>query len=238
MKPYKVILFILGILIIDQALKFFVKTNMFVGEEIQMIGDFFVLSFIENDGMAFGLIIGGKTGKIMLTLFRILAVFFIGYYLNGLIKKKAPKGLIFSIALIFAGAMGNIIDSVFYGLIFEFSSGSHRNVAEFLPEAGGYAPLLQGRVVDMLHFNFFTTELPGWIPIIGGNTFQFFRPIFNIADTSISVGVISILLFYKKFFKKKKTDKSDSETSSSEASMESEQKISSSDEPNESETGT
>ena len=188
------------VLIIDQALKFWIKTSMFYGEEIDVIGDWFKLNFVENEGMAFGMTFGGKTGKVLLTIFRIVAVGFIGFFLYRLISKKSSRGLIASMALILAGALGNIIDSVFYGLLFSDSSWHLKNVAEFLPDEGGYGALLHGKVVDMFYFPLFSGTWPNWIPMVGGDEFLFFRPVFNIADAAITVGVIIILVFQKRFF--------------------------------------
>jgi signal peptidase II len=203
LKFRTVALVIFLVLLADQVFKFYIKTNFYQGEEINVIGNWFRLHFIENEGMAFGMKYGGDTGKTILTVFRIIAVAFIAFYLHRLIKRKAHPGLIFSMALIFAGAMGNIIDSVFYGVLFEGSDWHVRNVAAFLPEGGGYAPLLHGQVVDMLFFPIFEGPLPSWIPFIGGNDFLFFRPVFNLADSYISIGVFIILVFQRKFFGKK-----------------------------------
>lgn len=189
---------ILAVLFIDQASKIWIKTNMEIGEEFSVFGDWFIIHFTENNGMAFGLEIAGEYGKLILSSFRIIAVALIGWYLFSLPKKGASKGLMVSGALIFAGAMGNIIDSVFYGQLF---NESYYQVAEFLPKEGGYAPLLYGRVVDMLYFPLYEGFLPEWIPIWGGDYFVFFRPVFNIADSAITIGVISILLFHRNFFK-------------------------------------
>lgn len=189
---------ILAVLFIDQASKIWIKTNMEIGEEFSVFGDWFIIHFTENNGMAFGLEIAGEYGKLILSSFRIIAVALIGWYLFSLPKKGASNGLMVSGALIFAGAMGNIIDSVFYGQLF---NESYYQVAEFLPKEGGYAPLLYGRVVDMLYFPLYEGFLPEWIPIWGGDYFVFFRPVFNIADSAITIGVISILLFHRNFFK-------------------------------------
>lgn len=188
---------VLGVLFIDQFVKIWIKTHFYLGEEIR-ITDWFILHFTENNGMAFGLEFGGRAGKYFLSIFRILASAGIGWYLYHLIKQKSHPGLITVFALILAGALGNIIDSAFYGLIF---SDSYHGVATFLPEGGGYAGFLHGQVVDMLYFPLIHGVFPDWVPFWGGESFQFFRPIFNIADASISVGVILFILFQKRFTK-------------------------------------
>jgi signal peptidase II len=162
--------------------------------------------------MAFGFEFGGEYGKMFLSLFRVLAVFGIGYYILRLVKKDIPMGFIACASLIFAGAIGNIIDSAFYGLIF---SDSYGQVATLFPEGGGYATFLHGRVVDMFYFPLISGNYPSWIPFIGGSDFQFFRPVFNIADSSISIGIFSIILFYRKEFSdltSKETEPERSET--------------------------
>jgi signal peptidase II len=188
---------ILAILIIDQALKIWVKTSMMLGDEYSIFGDWFYIHFVENNGMAFGMELGGDFGKIFLSVFRIVAVVGIGWYLYKLTCKKAPLGLVISVSMVLAGALGNIIDSAFYGMIFNHS---YSQVATLFPEGGGYASFLHGRVVDMFYFPLFSGIYPEWFPWLGGQNFIFFRPVFNIADSSITLGIISILIFQKKFF--------------------------------------
>lgn len=191
---------ILLILFFDQALKFWVKLHFTYGESREIFS-WFHLYFIENEGMAFGMTLGGDSGKLMLSVFRLLAVFGIGYYLIMLINRKANPGFIISMSMIFAGAMGNILDSVFYGKIFTMSTQTIP--AQLLSPEGGYANWLHGRVVDMLYFPLVQGFFPDWIPVWGGDSFLFFRPIFNLADASISCGVILIVLFQKRFFGKR-----------------------------------
>ncbi len=204
MKRKHVVLIILLILLADQLLKFYIKTTYYLGEDHPVFGNWFRLHFVENEGMAWGWKLGasGSWGKIALTVFRMIAVVFGVYYIGQIIKKKEHRGFIFCVALIFAGAVGNLIDSLFYGLLFENSNPMLQNVAAFLPEGGGYAGFLHGKVVDMLYFPIFQSSFPSWMPIWGGEPFEFFSPVFNIADASISVGLIIILLFQNRFFKK------------------------------------
>ncbi|TLX73966.1 lipoprotein signal peptidase [Labilibacter sediminis] len=194
-KPYIIVLLVL---IIDQALKIWVKTHMMLGEEFSVIGDWFMIHFIENNGMAFGMELAGKFGKVILSVFRIVAVIGIGYYLYQLTLKKAPTGLIVSISLVLAGALGNIIDSAFYGLIF---NDSYPQVATMFPPEGGYAPFLHGKVVDMFYFPLIEGNFPQWFPFWGGDRFVFFRPVFNVADSAITIGIVLILIFQRKYFK-------------------------------------
>ena len=196
-KLQKSALIVFMVLLVDQVLKIWIKTNMAIGDEFSVIGRWFIIHFVENNGMAFGFEFGGEYGKIFLSLFRVAAVFGIGYYILKLVKRDIPMGFIACTSLIFAGAIGNIIDSAFYGLIF---SDSYGQVATLFPEGGGYATFLHGRVVDMFYFPLVSGIYPDWLPFIGGSDFQFFRPVFNVADSSISVGIFSIILFYRKEF--------------------------------------
>ena len=197
---------ILLVLLIDQFLKIWVKTHMYLGQEYFIFDDWFRIHFTENEGMAFGLTIGGDYGKIALSVFRIVAVAFIGYYLFSLLSKKGHKGLVASIALIFAGALGNIIDSVFYGIFF---TDSINRVAELFPPDGGYQTWFHGKVVDMLYFPVYQGYLPSWIPFWGDTYMIFFRPVFNIADVAITAGVFMIILFQRSYFREE--DKADDE---------------------------
>jgi signal peptidase II len=184
MKGYtKPLIVIFLVLLADQLVKTWVKTHMYLGQEFHIIGKWFIIHFTENNGMAFGMEFGGEFGKLALSLFRIAAVAGIGYGLHYLIKHKYHRGLILNVALIFSGALGNIIDSVFYGKIYGYESWFH------------------GRVVDMLYFPIAEGHFPTWFPIWGGEEFVFFRPVFNLADAAISVGVILILIFQKNYFK-------------------------------------
>ena len=200
MKGRNVFFIIFLVVFADQVLKIFVKTHYHAGESHSVMGEWFKLYFIENEGMAYGWKFGGDFGKIILTLFRFAAVIFGVYYLQSIIKKKYHAGFIFCAALIFSGALGNLIDSMFYGIIFEESSPALMNVSKIFP-AHGYAGFFHGKVVDMLYFPLIrNAHFPSWFPIWGGEEFEFFRPIFNLADASISCGVIAILLFQKRFF--------------------------------------
>ncbi|HPR61227.1 MAG TPA: lipoprotein signal peptidase [Prolixibacteraceae bacterium] len=203
-KKHLAFLVIILILVADQLLKIWVKTDFYLGESRPVLGNWFILHFVENRGMAFGVEFAGRFGKVLLTLFRLVAASAIMWYLLKLIKKGIPTGLVICIALIFAGAVGNIIDSAFYGMIF---SDSYGRVAEFMPTGGGYETFLHGSVVDMFYFPLIDTNLPNWWPINPGQRFIFFRPVFNIADSSITVGITIILLFYRKVFNELETSK-------------------------------
>ena len=212
----KSLIIIFLVLLADQSLKFWIKTHLSLGDEIVIAKNWFILHFVENNGMAFGFEFAGEYGKMFLSIFRILAVVAIGWYLFRLVKQKdVPFGFIASISLIFAGAIGNIIDSMFYGLIFSHSFGQ---VATLFPEGGGYAGFLHGKVVDMLYFPLIQGYYPKWIPVIGGSDFIFFRPVFNIADSAITVGIFSILIFYRRYFSKsEKTQAKETETDNTSA---------------------
>ena len=186
------------VILIDQIIKFFIKTHFTLGQEIEVFS-WMIIHFTENNGMAFGWELGGIAGKIALTVFRIGASGLLGWYLVRLVREGAPTGYTVSIALIMAGAIGNIVDSMFFGLL--FGPSTYYDVASLLPASGGYAPFLQGKVVDMLYFPLIDTHFPDWFPLWGGERFQFFRPVFNVADASISVGVGIILVFFRKYLK-------------------------------------
>ena len=216
MKLRSAILIIAVIIIVDQVLKIWIKTTYPLGPIVDMFGlRWAKLYFIENEGMAWGWKLGGEWGKMLLTLFRLVAVIFGSWYLGKIVKQNYSRGFIICASLIYAGALGNLIDSLFYGLIFEESTYSH--VAKIFPEQG-YAGFLHGKVVDMLYFPMINSTFPSWIPFIGGKEFEFFSPIFNIADASISVGVITLLLFQKRLLKKHHSEPTQTVTTSSEVS--------------------
>lgn len=209
-KLRNVFLFVAIIIVADQALKIWIKTSYPTGEVLRVFGfSWFRLHFIENPGMAWGWKFGNETGKMILTLFRFAAVIFGTWYLSKIVKQNHSKGFIICAALIYAGALGNLLDSMFYGLIFDKGLHYDASINEYVSYSGvaafsssGYASFLHGSVVDMFYFPIIKSHFPSWIPLIGGEDFEFFSPIFNIADASISVGVITLLIFQKRFFKK------------------------------------
>ena len=197
-KLQKSVLIIVLVLIADQILKIWIKTHMFLGQEFSVAGNWFMIHFVENNGMAFGFEFAGNYGKIFLSVFRIVAVIGIGWYMLKLVKRQdIPMGFIACVALIFAGAVGNIIDSAFYGLVFNESFGQ---VAQLFPDGGGYAGFLHGKVVDMFYFPILSGHYPAWVPGWGGQDFLFFRPVFNVADSSITIGIFTVILFYWRLF--------------------------------------
>lgn len=191
-RSWIAVLVAVSAIVVDQVIKVAVKLNMYLHESFSVCGDWFYIYFTENNGMAFGMELGGK---LFLTCFRLVAVSLLGYYLYRIIRNtKFPVGYIVSIALVFAGAMGNIIDSLFYGEIFTHSMG---RVASLVPFGEGYGDFLYGAVVDMFYFPLFSFDWPEWMPFVGGEHFIFFSPIFNFADACISCSIVSILLFYR-----------------------------------------
>ncbi len=224
-KSHILILIVLGVLLIDQALKIYIKTHYSIGQGFDILGlSWAKILFIENDGMAFGITFGEKclgvtqedgsctgimltkeSGKLILSLFRIIMVGFLFYFIRELLKAKESMGLLICLSLILAGAIGNILDSAFYGLMFN-EPLHHGGVAELFSDQPRYAPFLFGRVVDMFYFPMINTNFPDWFPFWGGDRFQFFRPVFNVADASISIGVACILIFHRSFLQKKKED--------------------------------
>ena len=216
MKLRNAILIIALIIIADQTLKIWIKTHYTFGEVMKIGGfNWAKLYFIENKGMAWGWEFGGDWGKMILTLFRLAAVIFGTWYLGKIVKQQYHRGFIICASLIYAGALGNLLDSMFYGLIFEESTYAH--IAKIFPPHG-YAGFLHGRVVDMLYFPMVDSTFPKWFPVFGGEKFEFFSPIFNIADASISAGVITLFVFQKRFFRKHKKDEAITAETSAEVS--------------------
>jgi signal peptidase II len=198
LKRALIIVFI--ILVLDQALKIWIKTSWYIGESHPVFGHWFILHFTENEGMAFGMRLGGSYGKLLLSLFRIVAITLIFIWLYRITRTKHSFGLVFCISLILAGAMGNMIDSAVYGMI--FSDSTFMQIATAFPKGGGYAGFLHGKVVDMLYFPLIRSHFPSWFPVWGGEEFEFFRPIFNIADSSITTGVFLMILFQRQLFRR------------------------------------
>ena len=193
-KSFWAIAVVLFVLVADQCLKIWVKTHMYLYQEYEIL-PWFIIRFVENNGMAMGIEV---IEKLFLSIFRIIASGAIAYYIYSLIKRDFKLGYIICVAMIFAGAIGNIFDSVFYGVIFSESTPMH--IAALFPPEGGYGTWLHGKVVDMFYFPLFSFEWPSWMPFVGGDSFEFFRYIFNLADASISVGIMVLLLFYWKTF--------------------------------------
>ncbi len=188
------VVLIIVFLLVDQISKILVKTNMTIGESIPVFGNWFQILFIENNGMAFGMHLGGEFGKFLLTFLRIVFSVFVIIFLRKLVKSPASsKGLVAGVSLVLVGAIGNIIDSLLYGVLFGVSTPSV--VAEFLPDGGGYAPVFFGKVVDMLYFPIIDSTWPEWMPFVGGEDFVFFSPVFNIADSCITVGILYLIIF-------------------------------------------
>lgn len=214
MKARTLFFFIALIVIADQLLKIYIKTNYHLNTSHKVLGDWFQLYFVENPGMAYGWKFGGDWGKLALTVFRLGAVIFGTWYLGRIIKKKYHRGFIICAGLVYAGALGNLIDSCFYGLVFDRGMTFDPALQEYISYSGlaalgtkGYASFLHGNVVDMLYFPVIKGHFPTWFPFWGGQDFEFFRPIFNLADASISTGIITILVFQKRFFRHRNNDK-------------------------------
>jgi signal peptidase II len=210
MKPRYLIILIVLIVIADQALKIYIKTNFLLNTSHRVLGNAFQLYFVENPGMAYGWKFGGDWGKIALTIFRLIAVIFGSWYLGKVIRQGYHKGFVICAALVYAGALGNLIDSCFYGLIFDKGMVFDPQIKDYMGYDGlavlskhGYSSFLHGNVVDMLYFPVIKGHFPSWFPIWGGESFEFFRPIFNVADAAISTGVITILVFQKRFFRQR-----------------------------------
>lgn len=206
-KPsWKVLtVFIFLLLALDQVSKILIKCSMTIGETIYVFGEWFQIKFIENPGAAYGFEISdGEWGKLLLSLIRVVAICALTWYINKLIKEHAPKGVVVGFALILAGALGNLIDSMFYAEI--FTASTFTDVAHCVPWGEGYGGFMHGKVVDMLYFPIINTEYPSWMPVVGGDRFIFFSPIFNIADSYISIGFLYLIIFQRKFFNKKEEE--------------------------------
>ena len=200
-KGTKLLILGLVLVVIDQIIKVLVKTNMSIGEHFSVIGNWFQIYFIENEGMAFGMKFGGQIGKLLLSVFRIILFGALVYWIRGLLKKKdTPSGVLIGLTLITTGALGNIIDCMFYGIL--FGESTYTAVAQFLPEGGGYAPFFFGKVVDMFYFPIIDTTFPDWMPLIGGNPFRFVAPVFNFADSCVTCGALYLIFFQWRFFAK------------------------------------
>jgi len=206
---WKATILVFIILIFDQILKFWVKTHMYIGQDFPVFGNWFLIHFVENPGMAFGWELGGKGGKTFLSLFRLAAIVVIIWYVRMLIREKAPQGFIMCVCLILSGAIGNMIDCAFYGQIFNTGTTFNSDFGAYMSYSGisqlsgdGYAPFLHGCVVDMLSFPILRGTYPDWFPFKAGESFLFFRPVFNIADSAVTIGVFSIILFYWGYMKK------------------------------------
>jgi len=201
-ESWVAIAIIFGVLLLDQIIKIWIKTHMLIGEQKDYLWGKGIIHFTENEGMAFGMTLGGDWGKLLLSLFRIVAISLLSWYLIKMIKQKnATIGFVICWSMIIAGASGNMVDSAFYGLIF---NNSYYEVASFMPPEGGYAPFLHGRVVDMFYFPLFHGYWPSWMPFVGGDEYLFFRPVFNVADASITMGALSLLAFNRFIFKNQK----------------------------------
>ena len=206
---WKATILVVVILLIDQILKFWIKTNMSIGQDFPVFGNWFLIHFVENPGMAFGWELGGKGGKTFLSIFRLVAIVGFIWYVRKLIHEKAPQGFIMCVSLILAGAAGNMIDCAFYGMIFNTGTTFNPEFGSYVSYSGisqlsgdGYAPFLHGCVVDMLSFPILRGTYPDWFPFKAGESFLFFRPVFNIADSAVTTGVFSIVLFYWGYLKK------------------------------------
>ncbi len=207
-RSYQVLFLVLFVLVLDQALKFYIKTNFCYNQDVPIFNlQWARLHFVENEGMAFGITFGWEYGKLALSIFRILMVAALIWYLRMLLLMQAPRGFLFSVGLITAGAIGNIIDSAFYGLIFTESPYHDCVPAKLVPPGHGYGTFLHGKVVDMFYFPIAWLRMPDWLPFIGGEEWLFFSPIFNVADASITIGVAIILLFQRRFFREELSER-------------------------------